>query len=68
MFWEDITVIEDLGVRATYSNVLIKCTSKALTSKTLIIPEQMDTMEHTFTGSVVSIGPDYPDSSLKVVS
>ena len=66
IWFEDIVCIEDLGLRATYDNVIIKCLSKALTSDKIIIPEHQDTMEESFIGSVVAIGPDYPDPSLKV--
>jgi len=62
LFWEDITAIEDANsVQATYDNVIIICKSKATTSSTLVIPEHLDTMEHTFKGEVVSVGPDFPD-------
>ncbi len=70
LFWEDVVCVErpDLAeeLAATYDNIIIQCKSKATTSTTLIIPEQNDTMEHAFKGIVVSIGPDYPDGSLKV--
>lgn len=61
LFWEDITAVEKTrGLKAVYDSVIIICTSKAMTS-TLIIPEHLDTMEHTFKGEVVSVGPDFPD-------